>query len=215
MKRRIVKSWFQVFVALLLVAFATLAKADAPGPFEIAAGTGYTRGLGPAGGHMPGLQHLAGDGGALRLEAGWRFDPRWAVGCYHEGALFASGHAGTRGMTAAAAGIQGQFHARPFAALDPWVGLGFGWRGLWLDHGMGTHAMQGFDLARFQVGLDYRVSPRFSLAPVLGVSATEFLKEKRPGATSYTNISDRKVSAFVFAGLSGRVDILGGSRARD
>ncbi len=114
-------------------------------------------------------------------------------------------------MTASATGVQGQFHVQPLAALDPWVGLGFGWRGLWIDHGMGTHAMQGLDLVRLQVGVDYRVSPRFSIAPVLGVTATEFLKEKRPGATSYANVSDRKVSTFVFAGLSGRMDILGGS----
>ncbi|HEY6002141.1 MAG TPA: hypothetical protein VIV57_04645 [Anaeromyxobacter sp.] len=39
-------------------------------------------------------------------------------------------------------------------------------------------------------------------------------EEKRPGATSYSNISDRKVAAFVFAGLSGRMDILGGSPPR-
>jgi hypothetical protein len=210
MKRRIVKSWFQLVVASSLIAFATLARADVPGPLEIAVGTGYTRGLGSAGGRMPGLQHLAGDGGALRLEIGWRIDPRWMIGVYQEGALFAAGHEGTDGMTASAAGVQGQFHVRPLAALDPWIGVGFGWRGLWLDHGMGTHSMQGLDLARLQVGVDYRVSPRFSLAPVVGVSATEILKEKRPGATSYANVSDRKVSAFVFAGLSGRMDILGG-----
>lgn len=63
-------------------------------------------------------------------------------------------------------------------------------------------------------GEDYRVSPRFSLAPILGVSATELLKEKRSGATSYSNISDRKIGTFVFAGLSGRMDILGGSPPR-
>jgi hypothetical protein len=211
MKRSIVKSWLQLAFALSLVAFATLARADGPGPLEVSIGTAYTRGVGSPGGTMHGLQHLAGNGGALRLEVGWRIDPRWMVGCYQEGALFDAGHEGTDGMTASAAGVQAQFHARPFAALDPWVGLGFGWRGIWIDHGMGTHAMQGLDLARLQVGVDYRVSPRFSVAPVLGVAATELLKEKRPGAGSYSSISDRKVSAFVFAGLSGRMDIFGGS----
>jgi hypothetical protein len=214
MKRSLVRSPFQLAVALSLIAFAALARAEGPGPLELAVGTGYTRGLGRAAGNMPGLQHLAGDGGALRLELGWRLDPSWSIGCYQEGSLFASGHEGTDGMTSSAAGVQGQLHLRPFAALDPWIGVGFGWRGLWLDHGMGTHAMQGLDLARVQLGLDYRVSPRFSLAPVLGVSATEILKEKRPGATSYSNVSDRKVSAFVFAGLSGRIDLLGGASPR-
>lgn len=211
MKRRMVKSWFQLAVALSLLALATPARADGPGLLEVSIGTAYTRGLGSPGGTMHGLQHLAGSGGALRLEVGWRIDPAWMVGLYQEGALFDAGHEETDGMTGSAAGIQAQFHARPFATLDPWVGLGLGWRGIWIDHGMGTHAMQGLDLARFQVGVDYRVSPRFSVAPVLGVAATEFLKEKRPGATSYANVSDRKVSAFVFAGLSGRMDILGGS----
>lgn len=210
MRRRIFKSWFQVVIALSLAAFATLTRADVPGPLDVAVGTGYARGIGAPGGKMHGLQHLAGNGGALRLEVGWRFDPRWTIGLYQEGALFAEGHEGTDGMTSSAAGVQAQFHVRPLESLDPWIGLGFGWRGIWIDHGMGTHAMQGLDLARLQVGVDYRVSPRFSLAPVLGVTATEFLKEKGPGATSYSNLSERKVSAFVFAGLSGRMDILGG-----
>jgi hypothetical protein len=213
MKRMTPRSWFPAAIAALLAAFATLARADGPGPLELAVATGYSRGLGPSAGGMPELQHLAGDGAALRLEAGWRVDPRWTVGLYYEGALLAGGHEGTDGMTASAAGIQGQLHLRPLAKLDPWVGLGFGWRGLWLDHGSGTHVLQGLDLARLQVGVDYRLSRRVSLAPTVGLALTELLSEKRPGATGFMDIEDREIGTFVFAGLSGRFDVLG--RASD
>lgn len=203
------KSWLRAAAVTLLAGLATLARPeDVPGPLEISVGTGYTRGIGPAGGMMPELQHLAGNGGALRLEVGWRIDPRWLVGAYWEGARFAHGHEGTDGMTGGAAGVQAQLHVLPAARLDPWVGLGAGWRGLWLDHGRGTHAMQGLDIARVQVGVDYRVSRGLSVAPTVGVALTELLSEKRPGATSYMDIEDRKVGTFVFAGVTGRMDVL-------
>ena len=113
-------------------------------------------------------------------------------------------------MTGVAAGLQGQLHARPRSDLDPWVGVGAGWRGLWLEHHAGTHVMQGIDVARLQLGIDYRVSERVSLAPTIGVAWTEMLSEKRPGARGYSDIDDREVGRFLFAGVSGRMDVLGG-----
>ncbi len=76
---------------------------------------------------------------------------------------------------------------------------------------MGTHVMQGIDLARLQVGLDYRVSDRLAVAPVLGFAMTELLSERRPGASGYSDVEDRKIGHFVFAGVSGRFDVLGAS----
>ena len=210
MKRRITRSGFQSAVAVALIAYTFHARAEAPGPVDVSVATGYVRGLGSPGGDMPGLQHLAGDGGALRVDAGWRIGPHVSAGAYCESAWFAGGHEGTDGMTGAAAGLQGRLHARPLSKVDPWVGLGFGWRGLWLDHGVGTHAMQGLDLARLDVGVDFQVSRGFRLAPTVGVTVTEVLSEKRPGAGGYVDVEERKVSTFVFAGVTGRIDVLGG-----
>jgi hypothetical protein len=208
------KSWFQALVAIAFVAYATLTRADGPGHLELGVGTGFVRGHGPAaGGMMPDLQDLAGDGGTVRLDVGWRIDPRWMAGTYAELGRLASGDHGTDGMTSVAAGIQGQLHLAPAARLDPWIGLGAGWRGLWLEHAAGgTHAMQGLDLARVQLGLDYRVSERLAVAPTLGLAVTQVLSEKAPGASGYSDVEDRKTGHLVFAGLSGRFDVLAGSR---
>jgi hypothetical protein len=115
-------------------------------------------------------------------------------------------------MNSVAAGIEGQLHLAPTARLDPWIGFGFGWRGLWLEHSAGTHAMQGLDLARLEVGLDYRVSDRLAVAPTVGLAFTQLLSEKRPGASGYSDIEDRKTGHFLFAGVNGRFDVLGGER---
>jgi hypothetical protein len=202
---------FLAIAALALSALAPVARADGPGPLEIAIGTGFVHGHGPAaGGMMPEVQDLAGSGAAVRGELGWRIDARWLVGAYCEADAFAGGDAGTDRASGGAAGVQGQFHVSPAARVDPWVGVGAGWRVLAVEHDAGTHVLQGLDLARLQVGLDYRVSPRLAVAPSVGVAFTEYLSEKVPGASSFRDLEDRKVGAYVFAGVSGRVDVLGG-----
>jgi hypothetical protein len=216
MKRRMMRSWFQAVVAAALAAFALFARADGPGPLELGVATGYVRGHGPAaGGMMPNLQDLAGNGATVRLELGWRIDPRWMVGPYADVGRLARGERGTDGMTSVAAGLEGQLHLSPAARLDPWIGLGVGWRGLWLEHTVGTHVMQGLDLARVEVGLDYRVSDRLAIAPTVGIAVTKMLSEKRPAASGYSDIEDRKTGHFFFAGLTGRFDVLGGASRRD
>lgn len=156
-----------------------------------------------AGEMMPDLQDLAGNGASLQIGVGQRIDARWLVGTYAELGRLASGDEGSDGMTSAAAAIQGQIHLDPSARLDPWIALGAGWRALWLGHTAGTHVLQGLDLARMQVGVDYRVSDGLAIAPTVGIAATQLLSEKRPGARSYSDIEDRKTGHFVFAGVSG------------
>ncbi len=215
MTRKMMKSGLQAAVALALIAYATLTRAQGPGPLEVGASVGFMRGHGPAaGGMMPDLQDLAGNGASVRVDVGWRLDSRWLVGTYVETGRLASGDAGTDGMTSVAAGLQAQLHLAPAARLDPWIGLGAGWRGLWLEHAAGTHVLQGFDLARIQVGLDHRVSDRLAIAPTVGVAVTTLVSEKRPGASGYSDVEDRKTGHFLFAGVSGRFDVLGAGGAR-
>jgi hypothetical protein len=208
MTRTMVRSWLQLVVAVALVAYAALARGD--GNLELGVATGYTGGHGPAaGGMMPELQDLAGNGGAVRVEVGWRIDPHWMVGPYVEVARLARGESGTDGTTSAAAGLQAQYHVAPARRLDPWLGAGLGWRGLWLDHAAGTHAMQGLDVARVELGVDYRVSDRLAVAPTIGLAFTRLLSEKAPGASGYSRLEDRETGHFLFAGVTGRFDVLG------
>jgi hypothetical protein len=209
MDRRFVKSGLQLAVAVALVGFATLTRADAGSGLEIEVGTAYAQGVGAAAGStMPTLQTLADGGGALRETVGWRIDRRWMVGVYHENVLLAAGELpGTDRVTGHALGLEGRLHLAPFDRVDPWIGLGAGWRSLSIDHGSGTHELQGVDLARVQVGADWRLSQAFGVAPVVGVSLTEFLSERRPGESGAMDLPGRSVGAFFYGGIAGRFRI--------
>lgn len=177
--------------------------------FELSLGLGYGQGLGSIASGVPRLQEFGSAGGSFNIDMGWRFDPRFMVGVYGEvgafdgGTMLTADHAAT-----VAAGVQGQYHVLPGRKYDPWIGLGFGWRGYWASRtSIGTHKLQGLDLARVRLGLDYRVSPSVAVGPVFGITLTDFLSEKRPGADSFSDTSDRKLNTFVFGGLQGRFDM--------
>ncbi len=199
-----------------LIAFATagiaLAQEVAPPPnnsIELSLGLGYGQGLGPVGSEVPRLQEFGNAGSTLQLDMGWRIDPNFMVGGYGEASLFDGGSLlSSDHATTLAAGIQGQYHVMPGRKYDPWVGVGFGWRGYWASRSnIGTHKLQGLDLARVRVGLDYRVSPTVAVGPVFGITLTDFLSEKRPGASGYADTNDRKLNTFVFGGLAGRFNL--------
>lgn len=211
MHRTYFRSLFQAALALGFIAAASPALAEIAAPsnaLELGIGVGYHQGFGPIAAGVPTLQGLSTAGAALKLDVGWRIDPRWMVGGYVEGSLQGAGNEPRSDhANGLAAGIQGQFHILPLEKYDPWIGVGFGWRGLWADRGFGTQALQGLDLARLQLGVDYRMTESFSLAPMVGVSLTRFLSEKPAGANSYRDTSDRKLDTFVFAGFGGRFDL--------
>jgi hypothetical protein len=48
----------------------------------------------------------------------------------------------------ATAGVQGNYHFLPWNDWDPWIGLGAGWCGIWIDRDVGgTDSRHGIDLA--------------------------------------------------------------------
>jgi hypothetical protein len=110
----------------------------------------------------------------------------------------------------AAAGIRADWHFLPAESIDPWVSLSTGWRGLWLtpDEGKNT-SLQGLEIARLQVGVDYRITPEVAISPVLGASVSTFLSQDGPGQDGYQDIEDPEANVFFFAGLLGRFDVLG------
>ncbi|HEY4240396.1 MAG TPA: outer membrane beta-barrel protein [Kofleriaceae bacterium] len=215
-----------IVTALSLLAPATAAFADdaleahatvdhpvkpVANAFELSVGTGYAQGGGKLGGGMLNLEDIAGPGGAVELDLGYRIIPQLSVGAYGTFSSYDNGDKidGTTSVLGATAGLQATYHIRPSHSIDPWVSLGAGWKGLWLDpdHGK-TTSLQGFELARLQVGLDYRLSPQFSISPVIGGSLGMFVSEDSPMTTDYTEIQDKKVNFTGFAGLAGRFDAI-------
>jgi peptidoglycan-associated lipoprotein len=101
------------------------------------------------------------------------------------------------------AGIQAAYHFAPSRRIDPWLGLGTGYRWLWEVYNENhTQVLtQGLQMARLLVGLDIRTSQEFAIGPVIGADLDEFLSQGNGG------ITNPGVSTFVHAGLMGRFDI--------
>jgi len=182
--------------------------------FELTLGSGFAQGFGDVSKTMH-LADLAGEGAAIQVGLGYRANPRFMIGAYAEGSGYDAGDLNSRQAhpLGAAAGLQAQWHYAPFRRAHPWVGIGAGWRGYWESgHDSVTRSLQGADLLRMQLGADVRLSPGFSLSPVLGVSLAEYFAQKQPGAPSFHAVDAPRTNIFLFAGALGRFDI-GGSRS--
>jgi len=215
-----------IVISLLAVATPVLAQVDSevvaspggsdrPPPaasrtWEIGFGLGYSQGVGDIGDNAPTLNDLTHAGGELQLNIGYRIDRNWMVGLYGSVGRYSLGSDTPDGSLAwsGTAGVQANYHVIPDGRWDPWIGLGSGWHGYWIQkHENGTDSRHGLDLARLQVGVDYRVSEVVSVSPYIGASATMFLTQQLNHETSFSNISNPNVNFFFFGGVMGRFDI--------
>jgi hypothetical protein len=177
---------------------------------ELTVGTGYAQGFGNVGALQPKLTDIGTAGGEVQLGAGYRLLPSLGLGVYGSGAMYGRGSQvdNETSLYSATAGVQGDWHFLPAASeWDPWVSLGTGWRGYWLNNTQGTSALHGWQIAKLQLGVDYRVAPAVSISPVVGADLTMFFTQSAAQATGYSSVSSPDVNAFVFGGLLGRFDI--------
>jgi hypothetical protein len=170
---------------------------------EIGIATGYARGAGPLGG-TPRLDDISNAGGALGLDAMYRIDPTFAFGVYFALARYGTNEGAD--VIGATAGLQAAAHFRPDRSVDPWVSVATGWRSLALP---AEGSLQGFELARLELGVDYRVSEDVAIAPVVGGGLNLFVIQESPG--DFMEIADKKINFVGFAGIAGRFDV-GGNR---
>jgi hypothetical protein len=186
------------------------------GAFELDVNTGYTQGFGAISGRRgEALSDVARGGVGVGLGLGYRAAPELAFGLtgqYQELAPAAAQAIGTR-VRGAAIGVEAKVHFQPYERVDPWLGLGAGYRMMWIaPEGPGNNVLQhGFQLARGQIGLDVRVSPDVALGPVLGADVNLFTTRNAEGPAGSAMIAEKRASTFLFAGVQGRFD-LGGDR---
>jgi hypothetical protein len=179
--------------------------------FELQLGTGYTQGFGMAAPRV-GIPSLAGAGIAADVDLGYRATPLWSIGVQGEYQEFVNEHnAAARG---AAGNVGVTFHAAPERQGDPWLRIATGYRGLWSVHppGMPTTLLNGFEIAKAQIGYDVRVSPGFAIAPTAGIDVDLFAWQEQAGVNS--RLTSSQIGSFVFAGLNGRFDV-GGSTSHE
>jgi Outer membrane protein beta-barrel domain len=179
---------------------------------ELGVQFGYSQGVGDVARGRTTVHDTAGAGAAVGVHAGYRLSPQFMIGVYGNGGRYSRGDAIAEGTSvwSATAGVEAQYHFRPSYTVDPWIGLGTGWRGLWLapDEGKNT-SVQGLELARLSFGADYRITPEISITPVLGADMSIYVTENGPGLDGYTNVSHPRVNVGFFAGVGGRFDLFG------
>jgi hypothetical protein len=177
---------------------------------ELTVGTGYAQGFGDVAAGQPTLKDVSQAGGAVELGVGYRLIPALTLGVYGSGATFARGDRvdGSANVYSATAGVQADWHFLPAAhELDPWVSLGTGWRGHWIHANQGDTSMHGWQIAKLELGVDYRIAPAVSISPVIGADLSTFFTQSTPQSNGYQNLSNPNVNTFVFAGVLGRFDI--------
>lgn len=182
--------------------------------WEIGVSAGFSQGFGRFGDAMQTFEDYGILGPTLELGLGYRWLPELSVGAYGS---FTGYYRGTTAdelsldiMYGARAGVQAVLHLRPTRSIDPWLSLGTGWTGVWISPpgGGGRGSFQGLDLARFQIGVDYRLSKSIAIAPVLSGGFTTFLAEDYT-MPEFTEIHGKTVQFAAFAGLAGRFDLVG------
>jgi hypothetical protein len=182
---------------------------------ELTVGTGYEQGFGKFGSGQPSLTDVGTAGGALQIGVGYRVIPRLTLGLYGSGAVFGRGDQvdPSANLYSTAAGFQADWHFLPGGhLLDPWISLGGGWRGYWIGANSGTTSIQGMEIAKLQVGVDYRIAQSISVSPVVGIDLSSFFTQSTPETNRFTNIPSPDVNTFLFAGMMGRFDLGLGSR---
>jgi hypothetical protein len=196
---------------------ASDALAPATHDVEITIGTGYAQGFGKVASGGAKLTDSAQAGGGVELGVGYRVTSHLMLGVYGSGSMFSRADQvdSSTNLYSASAGIQAAWHFLPaYQTFDPWVSIGTGWRGFWINSNAGTSSLQGMDLGRLQVGVDYRLNDAISISPVASATLTSFFTQSQAGESGFSNISSPTVSTFLFAGLQGRFDIATSSEPR-
>jgi hypothetical protein len=173
--------------------------------------------VGDIGTGMASVDDLSRGGGGAELQVGYRISPQLSVGAYGTLSGYSTGPrvaATTDLVIGATGGVFAGWHFRPATAIDPWVSVGTGWRGMWLGNDQATEAkLQGIELTRVQAGVDYRLTPSIAITPYVGASASMFIARGDMTDGSYTELANKELNWSFTGGVMGRFDLFG-SRGR-
>jgi hypothetical protein len=173
---------------------------------EAQLGLGYSQGVGRlTDGPNAHVQDVAGVGAGAELNLGYRFSPRFLVGAYGSVGLY-SEVLPERNVRSLAAGIQANWHFRPNHSLDPWIGVGVGYR-LFSESPLNETSIvrHAFVLPRGSVGVDYRLNPFIAVGPMVAIDLSFFSREQPAAGAAQSD--GAAFSSFVFAGVAGRFDL--------
>jgi hypothetical protein len=177
---------------------------------EITAGASIVQGSGELGGDLGSVRNVAGSGLGFDTSIGWRITPNLLLGGYLNLSGFGDSDNADHGAVTVAAGIKADWHFLPAESVDPWVSLGTGWKLMGIEDGDNDRALTGLELAKLQVGIDYRLSPRFAIGPVISASAAMFNTQyDEKMSDDAMALDDRQINWTFTAGVLGRFDAFG------
>jgi hypothetical protein len=181
------------------------------GGLELAVALKFADSYGDIGGGME-ARHRIGSAPELEVQVGRRITPHLALGFYISGQAFTQSSVGRKpDVYTGAAGIEADLHINPRYAIDPWISIGAGARALLVEEGDGHSIAVGAELARMQLGIDFRVSEDLAFGPVFGASASLYGAKKSPMA-DFEELTDKGISWTFSAGFAGRFNAFGTRR---
>jgi hypothetical protein len=180
---------------------------------ELKVGFDYAQAFGGIGTGLPSLSDLGYAGGGFQVGVGYRLDPHLMIGVYGSADQFSHGRSvdTSASLYSATGGIEVNWHLMPREEWDPYLGLGTGWRGYWVGMDRGTTSLNGWQIARADLGVDIRFSQGVAIAPVMGIDLSTFFTQELAGQTGFYNVGTPELNTFVYAGILGRFDIPSGA----
>jgi outer membrane protein W len=179
---------------LFLGATTALAQSESDARFRVAARLGYSVPFGDFGG--AGLRHDVAHQFPIGLDLGYMVTQHLLVGVYGQYGPGVPGDEepsdGTNSDTTV--GVQAQYHFTTTQRVDPWLGLGIGYEFLHEHYPSSddeaTLELRGFELAKLQAGIDFKISRAFALGPFASCSFGKFthyaITRKTDGLVSYS-----------------------------
>lgn len=214
------------FIATLLSTVPAVAASSGDSGLEIGFRTGYAFSAGNLGAVANGTDQDLGSYVSGQwpfwLDLGYRINPSWYVGGFFQygiGFVNDDEQSGCRNANIDCSasnmrfGIMGRYHFGPVARTLPWVGYGIGWeRGSFSVHGNTINGdvdstWSGMEFANFQLGVDFGLPHRATIAPFISFSLGQFDNQTtttRLGSFSQTedlSLAKQSLHEWIFIGV--------------
>ena len=174
---------------------------------ELAIGGTYLQSAGTATAAGPGsVRELPGPGAGIDLQLGYRRTPNLVLAFYGGAAGIPDGLAQSRAVTWTF-GVKAEWHFSPNQPVDPWLGAASGIKLLAIDEaGMSRDAF-GFELAKLQAGIDFRVSRSLAVGFSAGISASMYTAQQDALTGRFEALPSKPVSWTLVAGPVARFEL--------
>ncbi|NVJ23124.1 MULTISPECIES: outer membrane beta-barrel protein [Myxococcus] len=164
----------------------------------------------------------------IQLEAGYFFNPNVYLGATFQYGIVSlkdeSSNCNDTGISCSASqlrlGVNVAYHLNVTPKIDPWVSLGVGYE--FLNQSVKAEesgesatakvSVKGFEFIAAQVGLDYRITPKFSVGPFATVTAGQYSSVTTSFETSVDipgledleetdDLETKKIHGFIYGGV--------------